>query len=151
CETRTDLASQAGQSCSETCGTAGYDSPQMIVIIETARPMSSGAYGDERVVRIIARDGRICMDYRKLSDIAIRNRCHQIRVYTKSKEEHESHLKMNLELLKKKKCYVKPNKAGCSEDVLLEALGVRDGECDLDGSRESTTHFQSEGLNMRHR
>nr|GFA95675.1 hypothetical protein [Tanacetum cinerariifolium] len=31
-------------------------------------------------------------------------------VYTKSKEEHESHLKMNLELLKKEKCHVKPNK-----------------------------------------
>ncbi|GKB55048.1 hypothetical protein Tco_0905801, partial [Tanacetum coccineum] len=30
-------------------------------------------------------------------------------VYTKSKEEHESHLKMNLELLKKEKCHVKPN------------------------------------------
>nr|GEZ68691.1 hypothetical protein [Tanacetum cinerariifolium] len=32
------------------------------------------------------------------------------RVYTKSKKEHELHLKMNLELLKKEKCYVKPNK-----------------------------------------
>nr|GEW76020.1 putative reverse transcriptase domain, ribonuclease H-like domain, aspartic peptidase domain protein [Tanacetum cinerariifolium] len=31
-------------------------------------------------------------------------------VYTKSKEEHESHLKMNLELLKKEKCHVKLNK-----------------------------------------
>ncbi|GJW28453.1 reverse transcriptase domain-containing protein [Tanacetum coccineum] len=31
-------------------------------------------------------------------------------VYTKSKKEHESHLKMNLELLKKEKCHVKPNK-----------------------------------------
>nr|GEU58867.1 putative reverse transcriptase domain-containing protein [Tanacetum cinerariifolium] len=28
-----DLASQAGQSCAETCGTAGYDPPQMIVIV----------------------------------------------------------------------------------------------------------------------
>ncbi|GJR88834.1 hypothetical protein Tco_0212845 [Tanacetum coccineum] len=33
-----------------------------------------------------------------------------LEVYTKSKEEHESHLKMNLELLKKEKCHVKPNK-----------------------------------------
>nr|GEW37583.1 hypothetical protein [Tanacetum cinerariifolium] len=32
-------------------------------------------------------------------------------VYTNSKEEHESHLKMNLELLKKEKCHVKPNKS----------------------------------------
>ncbi|GKE46491.1 hypothetical protein Tco_1477749, partial [Tanacetum coccineum] len=31
-------------------------------------------------------------------------------VYTKSKKEHELHLKMNLELLKKEKCHVKPNK-----------------------------------------
>ncbi|GJT52648.1 hypothetical protein Tco_0978805 [Tanacetum coccineum] len=31
-------------------------------------------------------------------------------VYTKSKKEHESHLKMNLELLKKEKCHVNPNK-----------------------------------------
>nr|GEY05274.1 putative reverse transcriptase domain, ribonuclease H-like domain, aspartic peptidase domain protein [Tanacetum cinerariifolium] len=34
---------------------------------------------------------------------------------------------------------------------MLEALGVRDEECDLDGSQASTTHFQSEGLNMRQR
>nr|GFC20902.1 hypothetical protein [Tanacetum cinerariifolium] len=33
-----------------------------------------------------------------------------LEVYTKSKEEHESHLKMNLELLKKEKCHVNPNK-----------------------------------------
>nr|GEW58315.1 putative reverse transcriptase domain-containing protein [Tanacetum cinerariifolium] len=130
--------------------------------------MSFGAYEDERAVRIIARAARICMDYRKLSKIAIRNRCHQMRVheeeilktnfrtrygnfeftvmpfgftkapavfmeliswvcmimyrkavtvfiddiqvYTKLNEEHESYLKMNLELLKKEKCYVKPNK-----------------------------------------
>nr|GEU69936.1 hypothetical protein [Tanacetum cinerariifolium] len=31
-------------------------------------------------------------------------------VYMKSKEEHESHLKMNMELLKKDKFHVKPNK-----------------------------------------
>nr|GEW05978.1 putative reverse transcriptase domain-containing protein [Tanacetum cinerariifolium] len=34
-----------------------------------------------------------------------------LEVYTKSKEEHESHLKINLELLKKEKFHVKPNKA----------------------------------------
>nr|GEV44573.1 hypothetical protein [Tanacetum cinerariifolium] len=32
---------------------------------------------------------------------------------------------------------------------MLEALGVRDEESDLDGSRASTTHFQSKELNMR--
>nr|GEV81184.1 reverse transcriptase domain-containing protein [Tanacetum cinerariifolium] len=36
CEIRTNLASQAGQSCAETCGTAGYDPPQMIMIVGTA-------------------------------------------------------------------------------------------------------------------
>nr|GEV02519.1 putative reverse transcriptase domain-containing protein [Tanacetum cinerariifolium] len=54
------------------------------------RPMSFGTYEDERVVGIIARAARS---------------------KTKSKEEHESHLKMNLELLKKEKCHVKPNKS----------------------------------------
>nr|GEX93598.1 putative reverse transcriptase domain-containing protein [Tanacetum cinerariifolium] len=34
---------------------------------------------------------------------------------------------------------------------MLEALGLRDEECDLDGSRASTTHSQLEGLNMRQR
>nr|GEU82218.1 hypothetical protein [Tanacetum cinerariifolium] len=34
---------------------------------------------------------------------------------------------------------------------MLEALGVQDKECDLDGSRASATHFQLEGLNMRRR
>nr|GEY12963.1 hypothetical protein [Tanacetum cinerariifolium] len=34
---------------------------------------------------------------------------------------------------------------------MLEVLGVRDEECDLDGSRASTTHSQLEGLNMRQR
>nr|GEY65036.1 putative reverse transcriptase domain, ribonuclease H-like domain, aspartic peptidase domain protein [Tanacetum cinerariifolium] len=125
------------------------------------------------VVRIIVRAARIYMDYRKLSEIAIRNRCHQMRVheeeipktdfrtryghfefkvYTKSKEEYESYLKMNLELLNKEKCYVKPNKVeaelrGSFSEVLrtkwawwfclrmLEALGVQDEDCDLDGSR----------------
>nr|GEY89347.1 hypothetical protein [Tanacetum cinerariifolium] len=87
---------------------------------------------------------KICIDYRKLSEIAIMNRCHQMRVHEEeipktdfrtryghfeftvmpfgltkapmiflelmSREEHESHLKMNLELLKKEKCYVKANK-----------------------------------------
>nr|GEU40399.1 hypothetical protein [Tanacetum cinerariifolium] len=74
-------ASQAGQSCAEACGTAGYDPPHMIVIVGTTGPVSFGAYGDEGVVRIIARAARICMDYRKLSEIAIRNRCHQMRVH----------------------------------------------------------------------
>nr|GEV01295.1 hypothetical protein [Tanacetum cinerariifolium] len=93
--------------------------------------MSFGAYGDERVVGIIARAARMHIDYRELSKIDLYSGCHQMRVhedeipntdfrmryrhfeftvYMKSKEEHESHLKMNLELLRKEKCHVKPNK-----------------------------------------
>nr|GEW39593.1 hypothetical protein [Tanacetum cinerariifolium] len=34
---------------------------------------------------------------------------------------------------------------------MLVALGVPEEECDLDRSQASTTHFQSEGLNMRQR
>nr|GEW67384.1 reverse transcriptase domain-containing protein [Tanacetum cinerariifolium] len=118
------------------------------------RPVSFGAYRDERVVGIIARAARICMDYRKLSEIAIRNRCHQMMLheedipktdfrtryghleftvmpfgltkapadYTKSKEEHESHLKMNLELLKKEKCHVKPNKTDGQSELTFRTL-----------------------------
>nr|GEV32805.1 putative reverse transcriptase domain-containing protein [Tanacetum cinerariifolium] len=74
-----------------------------------------------------------------------------LEVYHKSKDEQESRLKMNLELLKKEKCYVKPNKAWWFCLRMLEALGVRDKECDIDGSRASTIHFQSKGLNMRQR
>nr|GEY88988.1 reverse transcriptase [Tanacetum cinerariifolium] len=40
-----------------------------------------------------------------------------------SRVEHESHLKMNLELLKKEKCYVKPNKVE-AEDNGWSDLGV---------------------------
>nr|GEW95130.1 hypothetical protein [Tanacetum cinerariifolium] len=45
--------------------------------------------------------------------------------YTKSKEEHESHLKMNLELLKKEKCHVKPNNVEAeSSGSFLEIIGT---------------------------
>ncbi|GKD72601.1 hypothetical protein Tco_1330883 [Tanacetum coccineum] len=98
--------------------------------------MSFGAYGDERVVGIIARAARMCIDYHELSKIDLYSACYQMRVhedeipktafrmryghyeftamsvwvYTKSKKEHESHLKIDLELLKKEKCHVKRNK-----------------------------------------
>ncbi|GJT42478.1 hypothetical protein Tco_0951193 [Tanacetum coccineum] len=38
------------------------------------------------------------------------NSCKSCKVYSKSKKEYESHLKMNLVLMKKEKCHVKPNK-----------------------------------------
>ncbi|GJW85171.1 hypothetical protein Tco_0158316 [Tanacetum coccineum] len=44
-----------------------------------------------------------------------------LEVYTKSKKEYESHLKINLELLKKEKCHVKPNKTKRKGDCLYEA------------------------------
>nr|GEX17262.1 hypothetical protein [Tanacetum cinerariifolium] len=46
------------------------------------------------------------------------NKC-ECEVYTKSKEEYELNLKMNLELLKKEKCYVETSKA---EDASTEML-----------------------------
>ncbi|GJV23248.1 zinc finger, CCHC-type containing protein [Tanacetum coccineum] len=42
-----------------------------------------------------------------------------LEVYTKSKKEHESHLKMNLKLLKKEKCHVKPNKVEAEIWILM--------------------------------
>nr|GEZ08385.1 putative reverse transcriptase domain, ribonuclease H-like domain, aspartic peptidase domain protein [Tanacetum cinerariifolium] len=90
------LASQAGQSCAETCGTAGYDPPQMIVIVRTAGRMrelvikyKAEKVCHEEMVKMplvdlkVLEDGsfRICMDYRKICDIAIRNRYHQMRVH----------------------------------------------------------------------
>nr|GFA16264.1 putative reverse transcriptase domain-containing protein [Tanacetum cinerariifolium] len=43
--------------------------------------MSFGAYGDERVVGIIARATRICTDYREFSKIDLYLGCHQMRVH----------------------------------------------------------------------
>nr|GEX26437.1 putative reverse transcriptase domain, ribonuclease H-like domain, aspartic peptidase domain protein [Tanacetum cinerariifolium] len=155
---------------------------------------------------------RICMDYRKLSEIAIRNCCHQIRVHeeeipktdfrtryghfeftvmpfgsTRNQRRSTSHedefgAAEEREVLReaqqgqsgvKRKFFrsfrnkmgnelILALREGSDNFVLmrearawwfclrmLEALGVQDEECDLDGSRASTTHFQSEGLNMR--
>nr|GEZ90617.1 putative reverse transcriptase domain, ribonuclease H-like domain, aspartic peptidase domain protein [Tanacetum cinerariifolium] len=43
--------------------------------------MSFGAYRDERVVGIIARAARMCIDYRELSKIDLYSGCHQMRVH----------------------------------------------------------------------
>nr|GEW62050.1 hypothetical protein [Tanacetum cinerariifolium] len=107
-----DLASQAGQSCTETCGTARYDPPQMIVIVWTA---------GELVMKYKAE--KVCHDEivkMPLVDLKV------LEVYTKLKEEHESHLKMNLELLKKEKCYAKPNKVEVElRGSFSEVLGTK--------------------------
>ncbi|GJW23427.1 hypothetical protein Tco_0034049 [Tanacetum coccineum] len=43
--------------------------------------MSFGAYGDEKVVGIIARATRMCIDYHELSKIDLYSNCHQMRVH----------------------------------------------------------------------
>nr|GEV15938.1 hypothetical protein [Tanacetum cinerariifolium] len=48
-----------------------------------------------------------------------------IEVYTKYKEENESHLKMNLELLKKEKCHVKPNKVKAKTLIIEETYAIK--------------------------
>ncbi|GKC21467.1 hypothetical protein Tco_1023617, partial [Tanacetum coccineum] len=45
-------------------------------------------------------------------------------VYTKSKKESESHLKMNLELLKKEKCHVKPNKVASPNKAMTASTEI---------------------------
>nr|GEW93858.1 putative reverse transcriptase domain-containing protein [Tanacetum cinerariifolium] len=45
------------------------------------RPMLFGAYEDERVVGIIARAARMCIDFRELSKIYLCSGCHQMRVH----------------------------------------------------------------------
>nr|GFA10704.1 hypothetical protein [Tanacetum cinerariifolium] len=79
------------------------------------RPVSFGAYGDERVVGIIA---SAASDFYERNESGVLDVFRQVAimfnddiwVYMKAKEEHESHLKMNLDLLKKEKYHVKPNK-----------------------------------------
>ncbi|GJX65459.1 hypothetical protein Tco_0299802 [Tanacetum coccineum] len=46
-----------------------------------AKAVSFSAYGDERVVGIIARAARMCIDYRELSKIDLYSGCHQMRVH----------------------------------------------------------------------
>ncbi|GJS88416.1 hypothetical protein Tco_0771052 [Tanacetum coccineum] len=55
-----------------------------------------------------------------------------IEVYTKSKKEYESHLKMNLELLKKEKCHVKPNKVE-AKNLIMEEAACDDVFCFVPG------------------
>ncbi|GJX22549.1 putative nucleotidyltransferase, ribonuclease H [Tanacetum coccineum] len=58
---------------------------------------------------------RLCIDYRELNRITIRNRyplprIDDILVYSKSEEEHERHLRIVLEILRQKKLYAKFSK-----------------------------------------
>nr|GEZ94104.1 putative reverse transcriptase domain-containing protein [Tanacetum cinerariifolium] len=133
------------------------------------RPVSFGAYRDERVVRIIARVARICMDYRKLSEIAIRNCCHQMRVHEEEITKTDFRTRLHEVKGGARVAFKDKFRAAEEREVLCEAqqgrsavkrklfgsfrnkIGVRDEECDLDGSRVSIIHFQSVGLNMRQR
>nr|GEW90214.1 hypothetical protein [Tanacetum cinerariifolium] len=131
----------------------------VMFLLEFRWPVSFGAYGDERVVEIIARAVRMCIDYHELSKIDLYLGCHQIRVHEdeipktafrmrngryeftampfwvdqctndfhrQSRVEHESHLKMNLELRKKEKCYVKPNKVKVKQEK--DKIGTKPDE-----------------------
>ncbi|GJT12328.1 putative reverse transcriptase domain-containing protein [Tanacetum coccineum] len=55
---------------------------------------------------------RICIDYRELNKLTTKNRypLHDILIYSKTQEEHEMHLGLVLELLKKEKLYAKFSK-----------------------------------------
>nr|GEU82336.1 hypothetical protein [Tanacetum cinerariifolium] len=103
---------------------------------------------------------RICMDYRKLSEIAIRNRCHRIRIHEeeipktnfRTRYRYFEFTVMPFGLTKAPTVFMElMSRAWWFYLRMLEALGVQDEECDQDGSRASTTHSQSEGLNMRQR
>ncbi|GKA36921.1 putative reverse transcriptase domain-containing protein [Tanacetum coccineum] len=58
---------------------------------------------------------RMCIDYRELNKLTVKNRyplprIDDILIYSKSKQEHEEHLKIILELLKKEELYAKFSK-----------------------------------------
>nr|GEX09718.1 hypothetical protein [Tanacetum cinerariifolium] len=129
--------------------------------------MAEKVYHDEMVKMPLVdlkvlEDGsfRICMDYRKLSEIAIRDHCHQMRVPEEEIPKTDFRTRygyieftvMPFGLTKAPTVFMElMSQAWWFYLRMLEALGVRDEECDIDRSRASTTHFQSEGLNMRQR
>nr|GEV43635.1 retrotransposon protein, putative, Ty3-gypsy subclass [Tanacetum cinerariifolium] len=86
------------------------------------RPSSSPWGAPVLIVK--KKDGsfRMCIDYSELNKLAVKNRYplpkidelfdqHDILIYSKNKEEHEGHLKLILELLKKEELYVKFSKS----------------------------------------
>nr|GEV53875.1 hypothetical protein [Tanacetum cinerariifolium] len=119
---------------------------QSRVTLMKGRPVSFGTYGDERVVGITARVARMG----RLGWV-VYSGCYQKRVHEDEipknafrmrygrygftsmpfrvgqctndfHEEQESHLKMNLELLKKEKCHVKPTRLKWSEEEAFQKL-----------------------------
>ncbi|GKC21498.1 hypothetical protein Tco_1023648 [Tanacetum coccineum] len=65
---------------------------------------------DLRMLEVLGKRTNVNARFRRSTKVDESKLCDIPVVYTKSKEEHEWHLKMNLELLKKEKCHVKPNK-----------------------------------------
>ncbi|GKD44429.1 retrotransposon protein, putative, ty3-gypsy subclass [Tanacetum coccineum] len=78
------------------------------------------------VLFVKKKDGsmRLCIDYRELNRITVRNRfvivfIDDILVYSKTREDHEDHLRIVLEILRQKKLYAKFSKC----DFWLRQVG----------------------------
>ncbi|GKC43017.1 hypothetical protein Tco_1060739 [Tanacetum coccineum] len=94
------------------------------------------------VLFVKKKDGsfHMCIDYRKLNKLTIKNRyqlpriddlfdqLQDIIIYSKSKEDHEEHLKIILELLKKEKLYAKFSKCDFWLDSVQFLGNVIDSE-----------------------
>ncbi|GKD23837.1 hypothetical protein Tco_1225540 [Tanacetum coccineum] len=90
---------ESGDSCESKVSLAPMNSYQNWV--DVSSHLLSCAYVIEHKAKKVCHEEMVKMP---LVDLKV------LEVYTKSKEEHELHLKMNLELLKKEKCHVKPDK-----------------------------------------
>ncbi|GKG12980.1 hypothetical protein Tco_0349940, partial [Tanacetum coccineum] len=76
------------------------------------RPSSSPWGAPVLFVKKKDRSFRMCIDYRELNKLTVKNRyplprIDDILIYSKSKQVHEEHLKIILELLKKEELYAK--------------------------------------------
>ncbi|GKA96434.1 putative reverse transcriptase domain-containing protein [Tanacetum coccineum] len=94
-----------------------------INLVPRATPFPNHSPWGAPVLFVKKKDGalRMCIDYRELNKLTIKNRYpllriddlfDQLQVYSKSKDEHEVHLRLVLELLKKEELYAKFSKIG---------------------------------------
>nr|GEW58412.1 putative reverse transcriptase domain-containing protein [Tanacetum cinerariifolium] len=150
-----DLASQAGQSFAKTCRTARYDPPQMIVIVGTAG-YDPPQINDWCSMFFVQRFDLLFVkskDALDLCSLIIFIGLPEVKGGTRVAFKDEFRATEEREVL----CEAQQGQNGVKRKLFgsfrnkIEALGVQDEECDLDGSRASTRHFQSEGLNMRQR